>query len=228
MDRRLTKKMLIGVEAEEILVRGDICDEDLIKDMLGSWEDIDTEENILQNEESCFTSHIGGTKLYRTFSRNNGGVPYHYAGLCRLGEDKNLHPKPGKKVYIISQYHAATEEGMEFNARFAQALARKIMTEHGDIPVAPHIYFTTFCADVGWERDFGIEAGHLMMESCDSVLIAPIDQRLSQGMVSDLEYATLQLGLKPEVKNFTRAEAEEFVAEMERDKYEEWNRAEHR
>ena len=33
MDRRLTKKMLIGVEAEEILVRGDICDEDLIKDM---------------------------------------------------------------------------------------------------------------------------------------------------------------------------------------------------
>ena len=67
-----------------------------------------------------------------------------------------------------------------------------------------------------------------MMESCDSVLIAPIDQKLSQGMVSDLEYATLQLGLKPEVKNFTRAEAEEFVAEMERDKYEEWNRAEHR
>ena len=117
---------------------------------------------------------------------------------------------------------------MDFNARFAAAMARKIMKTYGDIPVAPHIYFTTFCADVGWERDFGIEAGHLMMRSCDSVLIAAIDQRLSEGMVSDIEYATLTLGITPKVHNFTREEAEIFVTEMENDKYEEWNRAKHR
>ena len=228
MERRLTKDMFPGGVDEKVLIRGDICDTSIIQDVLGTYEEIDTEQNILQNKDAYSTHYIGSQRLYQTFSRTSGADPYHYAGLCPFGEDKNLHPSTGKRTYIISQYHGKTQEEMDFNARFAAAMARKIMKTYGDIPVAPHIYFTTFCADVGWERDFGIEAGHLMMRSCDSVLIAAIDQRLSEGMVSDIEYATLTLGITPKVHNFTREEAEIFVTEMENDKYEEWNRAKHR
>ncbi len=228
MERRLTRDMFPGGTDERLMIRGDICDQGIIQDILGIYDDLNTEENILQNKDAYSSHYIGNKRLYQTFSRKSGADPYHYAGLCAHGEDKNLHPSTGKKTYIISQYHGETEEEMDFNARFAQALAREIMLKHGDIPVAPHIYFTSFCADVGWERDFGIEAGHLMMNSCDSVIIAPIDGRISKGMASDIEYATINLGLTPMVREFTSEQAKIFVTEMERDKYEEWNRAEHR
>ena len=113
-----------------------------------------------------------------------------------------------------------------FNYRFAKALAKTVVKK-GDVPVVPHLYFPTFLPDYGWERDFGIEAGHLMMELCDHVILATIDGRVSYGMSLDIDYAVQHLGLMPERMSFTKAEAIEYT-EQELGAYEERSGSEHR
>jgi hypothetical protein len=205
--------------------RGDICCQRTIQDILGITDEIeDTEENILQDKNAA--EYLGDVRLFHTFVRDTKTSPYRYAGLCAAGEGGNMHPKGSRLTFIISQYHADTDEGTALNERFAAALARAVVSR-GDIPIAPHLYFTRFMVDFGIERDFGIEAGHLLMEKCDSVLIATIDGTISPGMRSDIEYATVKLGLDPKTIDFTRDGAVEFITETENDKYEERNRAEH-
>lgn len=228
MDRRLTRDMFPGGTDERLLIRGDICDQSIIQDILGTYEEIDEDENILQNKDAYTAHYIGETRLYHTFSRPNEAEPYRYAGLCAWGEGGNMHPSASKKVFIISQYHDDDPKRVEINRRFASALAWNCATMHGDIPIAPHLYFTQFMNDEGWERDFGIEAGHLMMKMCDSVLLATIDGRISEGMKSDLEYATIQLALSQQRIDYTEAAAIKFITETEKERYEEWNRAKHR
>ena len=37
---------------------------------------------------------------------------------------------------------------------------------------SPHLYFPMFMIDHGFERDFGIEAGHIAMDQCDRVVLS--------------------------------------------------------
>ena len=228
MDRKLTRDMFPGGTDEKILHRGDRCDRQIIQDVLGIYEDIEEEKNILQNKDAYSAHYIGSTRLYQTFSRFDGAEAYHYAGLCEWESDRNLHPDVSKKVFIISQYHDEDPARVEIHRRFAGAIAYNCVTKYGDIPVAPHLYFTQFMNDEGWERDFGIEAGHLLMRMCDSVILATIDGKISEGMAADIEYATVQLALSPRRRNFTEAEAIEYITETENERYEEWIRAKHR
>lgn len=221
MERRLTIDMFPGGTDERVLKRGDICDRRIIQDVLGVYEEIDDEENILQRENTYSAYYIGTTRLYQTFSRAHEAEPYHYAGLCAYGEDGNMHPSASKKVFIISQYHDEDPARQEVNRRFASAIAWNCVMRYGDIPIAPHLYFTQFMNDEGWERDFGIEAGHQMMNLCDSVILATIDGRISEGMKADIEYATVQLALSPKRMDYTEAAAVEFIKETENDRYEE-------
>ena len=228
MNRRLTHDMFPGGTDERVLKRGDICDRRIIQDILGTLEGIDETEEILQNENAYSAHYLGETRLYQTFSRSTEKEPYRYAGLCARGESGNMHPTASKKVFIISQYHDEDPVKMNLNMRFAAAIARMVVCEFGDIPIAPHIYFPQFMVDAGKERDFGIEAGHLMMRLCDEAILATIEGRISEEMQTDLDYATVDLGLKPIHRNFREAEAVQFIEEMENDIHEEWSRAKHR
>lgn len=228
MDRRLTRDMFPSGTDERVLMRGDYCDQNIIQDILGTFEDIDETENILQNKNAYSAFYIGAARLYHTFTRKEETDAYQYAGLCEYRDDKNLHPQAGRKVFIISQYHSEEPARVEFNRRFASAMAYNLVTEYGDVPIVPHLYFTQFMNDEGWERDFGIEAGHLMMRMCDSAMLATIDGRISEGMKADLEYLTVQLGIQPEKVNLTEAQASRYIEETEKRRYEEWNRAKHR
>lgn len=216
MGRRITRDMFPGGTDENVLRRGDECDQRVITDILGIMDgEIDDTQDILQNPNAYSQHFIGTVRLYQTFSRSSGNEPYEYCGLCALGESGNMHPKAAKKVFIISQFHADDAEGRLFNNRFARSLARNEFLSKGDIPIVPHLYFPAFMLDSGFERDFGIAAGHIAMELCDRVLLAVIDGRISEGMRADIDYAVLRLGLKPERLDFTRESAAKYVEETE-------------
>lgn len=216
MGRKITSDMFPGGTDERVLRRGDDVDMRIVSDILGLYEaEIDEDEGIIQNRKP-FTEHfIGQTQLFHTFCRADENEPYHYAGLCAGGECGNMHPRASQMVFIISQFHAEDAAGLDFNARFARSLARNEFLKTADIPVLPHLYFPSFMLDSGFERDFGIEAGHILMDRCDRVILAVIDGNISQGMRADIDYAVSRLGLRPERLDFTRDQAEEYVRETE-------------
>jgi len=228
MGRRITRDMFPGGTDENVLRRGDECDQRVITDILGIMDgEIDDTKNILQNPNAYSQHYIGHQRLFHTFSRDNEDEPYLYAGLCAADEGGNMHPRASQKVFIISQHHAEGDEWLAFNNRFARSLARNEFLRTGDIPILPHLYFPMFMIDHGFERDFGIEAGHIAMDQCDRVLLAVIDGRISEGMRADIEYATLRLGLKPERLDFTERSAREYVRETEDAADEERGRSQH-
>lgn len=214
MDRRLTIDMFPGgIMDERALRRGDLCDKTIIKDVLGIIEDFDEGKAILQNKGAYTKHYIGGQRIYHTFCRHEG-EPYRYAGQCEYGKTTNLHPGASQNVFVISQYHADTWEEIAFNLMFAKMIARDIFLKTGDIPIVPHIYFTSFLNDEGFERDFGIEAGHIFMRTCDRAICAVIDGRISEGMRMDIDYATIELALDVEYMHFTKAQAADFINAM--------------
>ena len=216
MGRRITRDMFPGGTDENVLRRGDECDQRVITDILGIMDgEIDDTKNILQNPNAYSQHYIGHQRLFHTFSRDNEDEPYLYAGLCAADEGGNMHPRASQKVFIISQHHAEGDEWLAFNNRFARSLARNEFLRTGDIPILPHLYFPMFMIDHGFERDFGIEAGHIAMDQCDRVLLAVIDGRISDGMRADIDYAVMSLGLKPERLDFTMESAMKYVEETE-------------
>lgn len=226
--RRITYDMLGGNVREDIFRREDITDEKVIQSIIGTFDEIETHERdgLIQNKDAYTAWWLGCARLYQTFYRNSKDEPYRYAGLCEWNEKRNLHPRTGRRVFIISQFHADDAKEAEFNRSFAKALARAVYLD-GDVPVAPHLYFPVFMDDSGIERDWGIEAGHMMMDLCDAAILATIDGRVSKGMASDLEYATEKCGLFPEKMAFTREAAEKFVR-TEKDAHEKRSGSEHR
>lgn len=228
MDRRLTADMFPGGIDERVLHRGDLCDSKVIESVLGLINSFDEEQDILQNEGAYSSHYIGDKQLFHTFYRRIGERGYRYAGLCPAGERNNMHPEKSQKVFIISQCHAEDRSGFQFNMKFAEALAREQFLTTGDIPIAPHIYFTTFLHDEGFERDFGIEAGHLFMRQCDRVICAVIDGRISAGMQEDIDYASIELALDVEYLHFTADEALKYVIESGAEMEQYGTEAEHR
>lgn len=227
MGRRITHNMFPAGTDETVLRRGDECDQKVIRDILGMYEELDEQKTILQNENAYSQHYIGDTRLYQTFSRDSEDEPYRYSGLCAFGENGNMHPQAAQKVFIISQFRSEDADEQLFNSRFARCLARNEFLNTGDIPIVPHLYFPSFLADSGYERDYGIEAGHLFMEQCDRVLLAVIDGNISSGMRADIDHATLRLGLKPERLDFTKASAIKYVEETEDMAYEERSGSQH-
>lgn len=218
-------------KAEDFLhLRGEFCDRDTMQSVLGYHDEIENIERdgIVQNI-NLTANYLGTRRLFHTFYRTSNLEPYRYAGLCTDNFNHNEHPETARKTFIISQYHAETKDGLRFNTAFAKALARDVFTKYGDIPIAPHLYFPGFMVDDGYEREFGIEAGHLFMRLCDSVIVATVDGRVSDGMKQDIDYATTELGLKPTCMEFSRQDAVDFIRkQLGAGAYEERNRPEYR
>lgn len=223
MNRRITFEMMGGNVDERFFRRSDITDEKTIQSIVGSFEDIDSMKKayhapgttridgyIIQNEDAYSDYYLGEKKLYQTFYRETPMEPWQYAGLCERDMHHNHSPRTAKRIFIISPFHGETLEEQNFNVDFTREIARTIYL-FGDLPVAPHLYFPIFMHDEGHERAWGIEAGHMWMDSCDEAWIYIIDGKVSEGMREDLEYATNHLGLPVQKYTWTRAEAEEYL-----------------
>ena len=98
-----------------------------------------------------------------------------------------------KKIFVCSPYRplAETEESrkveLESNLHRAKTACR-ILTTLGFMPLAPHLYFTTFLEDeVKRERENGIRLGLQWLEEADEVWV--FGDTISEGMAVEIAKA---------------------------------------
>ena len=98
-----------------------------------------------------------------------------------------------KKIFVCSPYRplAETEESrkveLESNLHRAKTACR-ILTTLGFMPLAPHLYFTTFLEDeVKRERENGIRLGLQWLEEADEVWV--FGDTISEGMAVEIARA---------------------------------------
>ena len=88
-----------------------------------------------------------------------------------------------KKIYICSPYRGNVKKNVALAKR-----ACRMVTLCGDIPVCPHIYFTTFLSnDDPSERKLGMHAGIELMKECDEVVV--VGNSISVGMACEIGIA---------------------------------------
>lgn len=206
MARKYTFAVNKGEKDANINV-GDVVDANAVKCITGVDPD-DEEADLIQNHRP--QDFLGRTPLYDTFYRSSKYVPYKYCGLCEKGQHVNRHPECAEKVFICSPYRGNGASETAFNTMLTVSACRKAYN-NGRIPVAPHLYFTNFMKDEDFERDYGITAGHELMKQCSRIVVYVVDGYISEGMNSDIEFATMRLALAPKFIHMTKEEAEEFI-----------------
>ena len=88
-----------------------------------------------------------------------------------------------KKVYVSSQLRG----NVQSNISKAQWYAR-FVAERGNLPIAPHIYFTQFLRDhIPEERDMAMEMNRELLEWCDELWV--FGEVISEGMKQEIEWA---------------------------------------
>lgn len=203
--RRLTIDMFPGGLDDRMLRVGDIVDKNIVCSCIGTLgSDFEryireTENGVLivQNPHPYTERYIGGEnvchKLYHTFVKGGEyGQNWRYMGMCMSGQTMNADAKHGERIFVVSRYAGDTEKNIEF----ARKVCAWLVTMQGAVPIAPHLLFPQFMNDEDEvERDIGIDMGHVLMEYCDSVLVAlRYNEEYSPGMKADVEYAA-QLGI---------------------------------
>lgn len=99
-----------------------------------------------------------------------------------------------KKVYIISRYRANNPRQLDFNKRVARYFCRMIIDE-GDIPVAPHLFYTQFLNDdLELDREIGLNIGLKELEESDEFLLVIVDGVISEGMKREISSLSCKRG----------------------------------
>lgn len=114
------------------------------------------------------------------------------------------------RVYIMSQYRAATEREQEFNRKVARYFAKQI-TYEGKVPVAPHLFYAQFLDDeIPDERGRGIELGLLDLRNSQEFLLVIIDGVISEGMKAEIAEAS-RLGIHGRLVAMSRQQIKEAM-----------------
>lgn len=109
-----------------------------------------------------------------------------------------------RKVFICSPFRASEPEEQKKNIKVARRICRKALQE-GLVPIAPHLFFPQFLSDGDEkERELGIHAGLVMLESADEVWV--VGNRVSEGMAREIAKAG-ELGIP------TKCVMDPFVAD---------------
>ena len=152
-----------------------LTDDRFAKEIYETWDD-----GAIQAKHPSDIIADHGT--YATVYRNNRFKPFIFMGECLPGSIKNVNPAIGKKIYICSRYRADTEEELRKNIEVAIMVCSDI-SDVGDIPIAPHLYFPQFIDDDTADgREFGIRAGMEAMKECDSMIAIIRDEKISEGI----------------------------------------------
>ena len=86
-----------------------------------------------------------------------------------------------KKIYVCS----ALRGDVEGNIAMARAYCEYVAKEFGNMPIAPHIYFTQFLNDnIESEREFGIQAGLSLLTECDELWY--FGDQITRGMTDEI------------------------------------------
>jgi len=101
---------------------------------------------------------------------------------------KKNQNKPSKKLIFVS---SRLRGDMENNMKLAECLCRIVILK-GQIPIAPHIYFTRFLDDRNAnERDLGLTCGLELLKLCEEIWVFSFDG-ISQGMQLEIDSAKEQ------------------------------------
>ena len=151
--------------------------------------------------------------LYETFERGSRSEPaaWIYRGRCEKDGHTNRDMNIAQKQYICSAFRSSSEEQEEFNRKLAMAACRYSMLNAGMLPIAPHLYYPQFLDDGSAESGLGMDAGLALLRECQSIVVYVVDGEYSEGMRKEIDYATERLAMNPQIVNFTRSEAEEFI-----------------
>lgn len=101
-----------------------------------------------------------------------------------------------KKVYICSPWkgnHEPTESRSSVEKKheiIVRAICRKVALQ-GNIPIAPHLFFTRFLDDGNTtERKIGQKLGLFQLKECDEMLVYLHCCGISEGMQAEMNFAT--------------------------------------
>ncbi len=194
---------------EKFLKPGDFIPADILSELPGFKNRYD-EDGTTFIQDIHPTDIFGHEGLFHTFSRKSVRHPIQYQGICRKNSADNAHPETAVPTFIISPYYAEDDDGALFNLQMAIAACRR---EYGlgRLPIAPHIYFPQFLKENEFERDYGIAAGHMLMNLCQAVTVYIVDGVISSGMESDIEYAVNRLSIDPDFYSLDREQAKNFI-----------------
>lgn len=88
-----------------------------------------------------------------------------------------------KKIYVCSKLRGNIEQNQQ-NAR----LYCKVLAGEGDLPIAPHIYFTQFMNDNNEDqRKLALEFNTQLIDFCDEMYV--FGDEISSGMQFEIDYA---------------------------------------
>lgn len=195
--KEYAEKGFVGAP-ELYLKNGDEIDIELAAELI-SGTDMDVADLEAWNGGILQSMHpadiIAGQGTFDTNQRISWTRPFIYRGQCFAGETANKNPQLSRYVYICSPYNAKTEEERTANAAFAEKYCRYIVNE-GNIPIAPHIYFTRFMDNGNEaERILGQEIGIELLKKADSMMVLIRNENISAGMEREIKYAANHLGI---------------------------------
>ena len=195
--KEYAEKGFVGAP-ELYLKNGDEIDIELAAELI-SGTDMDVADLEAWNGGILQSMHpadiIAGQGTFDTIQRISWTRPFIYRGQCFAGETANKNPQLSRYVYICSPYNAKTEEERTANAAFAEKYCRYIVNE-GNIPIAPHIYFTRFMDNGNEaERILGQEIGIELLKKADSMMVLIRNENISAGMEREIKYAANHLGI---------------------------------
>jgi hypothetical protein len=165
--------------------------------------------HLIQMGEPCDV--FAGEPTFDTLYREDELSPWMYAGECFVGEMINRNVRKAKRIYVCSRYRADTEEEVRFNVEVAKYFSKNIAND-GAIPVTPHIYFPQFLDDGNEiEREFGLEVGMQMIDTCQTYVVVIIDGKISEGMKREIEYMTKTRMMRGQQVRISRQAMEEMM-----------------
>ena len=143
----------------------------------------------MNNEHLAAQSDIKNPRELKPPGTNASHDPSASSGNTASHSDS----APPKKIFVCSPYRplSGTEKSrkaeLESNV-FRAKTACRILTTLGFMPLAPHLYFTTFLEDeVKRERENGIRLGLQWLEEADEVWV--FGDTISEGMAVEIARA---------------------------------------
>ena len=92
-------------------------------------------------------------------------------------------------IYVCSPYRG----DIDANVAFAKRCCLEIINA-GELPFAPHLYFTQFLNDdIPDERALGIKYGLQILSLCSAIWV--FGEKITEGMQAEIDYAE-QHGIK--------------------------------
>ena len=131
--------------------------------------------------EFCGNCKVGA-ETHETYP---GTCPFYKKATDRHCANHKLlpyRPDDGRMVYIASAMRGDIEGNLKKASAYCQAAA-----EAGAVPVAPHLYFSSFLDDrVPKERIAGMEMGIHLLKRCDELWVFGTP---TEGMQKEIEVA---------------------------------------